>query len=156
MVSWLNFTGISTHMPTDPHGARSPTYPTGDTPPQGRKISRKEQMSSKLIKEKVTSSSSHPPPLLSQGSCPSFYLEDTSSGRGFPTPKRSQCNSILHLFGAWLFEAALTGCKSRKILPPPRRRSLAVDACTNTTNFVFGMSSISSHFVFVLFTHQLQ
>ncbi|XP_078001249.1 ral GTPase-activating protein subunit beta-like [Glandiceps talaboti] len=27
-----------------------------------------------------------------------------------PVPKRPQCNSVLHLFGSWLFEASLTGC----------------------------------------------
>ena len=26
------------------------------------------------------------------------------------TPYRARCNSILHLFGSWLFEAALLGC----------------------------------------------
>lgn len=26
-------------------------------------------------------------------------------------PKRPQCNSILHLFGAWLFDASLTGVR---------------------------------------------
>ncbi|XP_071799267.1 ral GTPase-activating protein subunit beta-like isoform X2 [Asterias amurensis] len=143
------FLGISTYTstPTDPHGARTPTHPTGDTPPQGRKISRKEQMSTKPTKEKVTSS--HPPPLSSQASCASFCTEDTGSGRSFPAPKRSECNSVLHLFGAWLFEAALTGCKSRKILLPSRRRSLAVDACTNTTNFPFGKAFKRHHSIAV-------
>ncbi|XP_071504740.1 ral GTPase-activating protein subunit beta-like [Diadema antillarum] len=28
-----------------------------------------------------------------------------------PGPSHSECNSILHLFGAWLFQAALMGCK---------------------------------------------
>ena len=26
-------------------------------------------------------------------------------------PARPKCNSILHLFGEWLFEAALIGCE---------------------------------------------
>ncbi|XP_038075013.1 ral GTPase-activating protein subunit beta-like isoform X2 [Patiria miniata] len=142
------FLGISTHQSADPHTTRTPTLPPGDTPPPSRKISRKEQISTKQFKEKLTSSH-HPPPLSSQSSSQttmSFCVEDATDGRGSPTPRRSQCNSILHLFGAWLFEAALTGCKSRcKILPPPRRRSLAVDARTNTTNFALGKAFKRHH-----------
>ena len=34
-------------------------------------------------------------------------------------PYRARCNSILHLFGSWLFEAALLGCDlSTKSMPP--------------------------------------
>ncbi|XP_071962395.1 ral GTPase-activating protein subunit beta-like isoform X2 [Antedon mediterranea] len=29
--------------------------------------------------------------------------------------KRSQCNSLLHLFGAWLFEGAVSGCKFHSV-----------------------------------------
>ncbi|XP_030854723.1 ral GTPase-activating protein subunit beta isoform X2 [Strongylocentrotus purpuratus] len=42
-----------------------------------------------------------------------------------PGPSHSECNSILHLFGAWLFEAALMGCKFHGAATPapflPRR-----------------------------------
>ncbi|XP_022103685.1 ral GTPase-activating protein subunit beta-like [Acanthaster planci] len=140
------FLGILTPQSADPHSTRISTLPIDETPPLGRKISRKEQVSAKQIKEKVMSS--HAPPLSSQASSvtmASFCVEDATDGRGTPTPRRSQCNSILHLFGAWLFEAALTGCKSRKIASPPRRRSLAVDARTNITNFAFGKAFKRHH-----------
>nr|CAB3265419.1 ral GTPase-activating protein subunit beta [Phallusia mammillata] len=32
-----------------------------------------------------------------------------------PAPQRPQCNSVLHLFGEWLFDAALAGCKFEQI-----------------------------------------
>lgn len=39
-----------------------------------------------------------------------FFLRDDLSSL---TPYRSRCNSLLHLFGSWLFEAALLDCDGR-------------------------------------------
>lgn len=74
-----------------------------DTPPQVRKVMKSQAMSPSSFTGGGSISCLPPIPSFLDNSKTDIFI-----------PKRSDCNNILHLFGAWLFEAALTGCKVTK------------------------------------------
>ena len=52
-----------------------------------------------------------------------------------PAPYRARCNSLLHLFGSWLFEAALLDCETlhlSKVNPADRSRASSVSFTTES------------------------
>ncbi|CAG7818479.1 unnamed protein product [Allacma fusca] len=67
-------------------------------------------------------SSSQSSSLQSSGSV-SLSAVDIASIRPLPSPLRPRVNSILHLFGPWLFEAALISCDMTKLDGEVRRTS---------------------------------
>ncbi|XP_033125848.1 ral GTPase-activating protein subunit beta-like isoform X2 [Anneissia japonica] len=79
------------------------TNPNNKTPPQSVKHS-KMNYSTSVYREKPSKSVT-PSPLLTP------TPEGLNMIQLLQMEKRSQCNSILHLFGAWLFEGAVSGCK---------------------------------------------
>nr|XP_054758324.1 ral GTPase-activating protein subunit beta-like isoform X2 [Lytechinus pictus] len=74
-----------------------------------------------------------------------------------PGPSHSECNSILHLFGAWLFEAALMGCKFHGAATPapflPRRTgSLFVNPSSSSSSAASALSNSFSNTSTINFT----
>ena len=47
-----------------------------------------------------------------------LQIGNPSNISAYPAPHRARCNSILHLFGSWLFEAALLGSDAPGYLKP--------------------------------------
>ncbi|XP_071834992.1 ral GTPase-activating protein subunit beta-like isoform X2 [Apostichopus japonicus] len=106
-----------------------------DTPPQVRKVMKSHASSSSGF---GTGGATPPLPPIS-----SFM--DKPSTDSF-VPKRSDCNSIVHLFGAWLFEAALTGCKLHKgedkVPSQPRRITFAYGlSMANATTIAYNITN---------------
>ncbi|CAK8674449.1 unnamed protein product [Clavelina lepadiformis] len=60
--------------------------------------------------------------------------------RPHPASSRPQCNSILHLFGEWLFDAALAGCKFEKT----SRKKSPSEAGGRTTSIPYSITSSTS------------
>ncbi|XP_072031958.1 ral GTPase-activating protein subunit beta-like isoform X2 [Amphiura filiformis] len=140
------FLGLPSTQPAppqpDPLAVKSPNSLHPDTPPQGRKGIK----SSGGTKKERTSSTSQAhqqqfhqqqqqqqqQQVHSASSSSSLHggAEDSRSADGFRVfadASHSSCNSILNLYGSWLFEAALTGCKLQA-QSPTRRKSVAFDA----------------------------
>lgn len=125
MYTWTHTGTLVDHQqPTDGNESQrqsrvsSMSFPS-DTPPQVRKVMKSHPLSANGAGARESTSSL--PPM-------SHFLDNKPSEDTF-IPKRSECNSILHLFGAWLFEAALTGCKLHKgedkVPSQPRRITFA-------------------------------
>nr|CAD7199102.1 unnamed protein product [Timema douglasi] len=110
--------GVSSHPPSATH---SPT------PPPQRRLAKSFSVapsatSKGLPKSSLigltssrTGASSHPPSTPNSGPSSASSLTSMTSlgldGRPPLASARPKCNSILHLFGEWLFEAAYVGCE---------------------------------------------
>ncbi|XP_025089592.1 ral GTPase-activating protein subunit beta-like isoform X4 [Pomacea canaliculata] len=100
-----------TLMSTAQTSSRIPAT-TPSTPPGQRKSAKPMSVLTGSLTAKVTSKTSQVtksvvPPPVSQTVQGKIALESR-----FPfAPTRPKCNSILHLFGSWLFDAALAGVK---------------------------------------------
>ncbi|CAJ1051212.1 ral GTPase-activating protein subunit beta-like [Xyrichtys novacula] len=81
--------------------------PATTSPPAHAKRLRAVHVSKATSKPPMTSSSPHPwkTPTCPPSYCPPLY----SSPRSSPSPMRCNLDSLLHLFGHWLFDAALVG-----------------------------------------------
>ncbi|KAL2103252.1 hypothetical protein ACEWY4_000120 [Coilia grayii] len=93
-----------------------PPSSTSSTPPHSRK--HRSTVGSKTSSKSSSSSGSHPlrssshPP---SGSSPLSSPNQSSwEPRPLPAPSRPKVNSILDLFGQWLFDAALVHCKLQR------------------------------------------
>ncbi|XP_076463976.1 ral GTPase-activating protein subunit beta-like isoform X2 [Babylonia areolata] len=100
-------------MSTAQPASRHPPAATPSTPPGQRKPAKPMSVLTGSLTAKVSSKASQaakvtagaPPPVNQP-------VGKLSLESRFPfAPTRPQCNSILHLFGAWLFDAALAGVK---------------------------------------------
>ncbi|XP_070848760.1 ral GTPase-activating protein subunit beta [Chaetodon trifascialis] len=73
--------------------------PSINPPPLHNRRLKPANVSRTTNKPLMTSSSTHHPP---------SFIPQFSSPRPFPSPFRCNVDSLLHLFGCWLFDAALT------------------------------------------------
>ncbi|KAI1897030.1 hypothetical protein AGOR_G00078920 [Albula goreensis] len=112
------FLGISRlkvdSAPPTPVNRQSMSIPpptTATTPPHSRK--HRPTVINKSSSKASTGSTAHPPKVSPQSSASPFSSPTQASmePHPVPAPARSKVNSILHLFGQWLFEAALVYCK---------------------------------------------
>ncbi|XP_013391687.1 ral GTPase-activating protein subunit beta isoform X2 [Lingula anatina] len=105
--------------------------PGSSTPPSQRK-NRGFSMSSgqysvKGAIQKAMGSKTQPPAtFIPSDQAVPFQLSLDS--RSPYAPARPKCNSLLHLFGAWLFDGALVGVKSLGKSGPPSRRTSFLEA----------------------------
>uniref|UniRef100_H3C645 Ral GTPase-activating protein subunit beta n=1 Tax=Tetraodon nigroviridis TaxID=99883 RepID=H3C645_TETNG len=82
------------------------------TPPHSRK--QRHTVVTKTASKSSTVSVVHTAHLLAPSSSPTLLSSPNQSSwesRPLPAPARPRVNSILHLFGQWLFDAALVHCK---------------------------------------------
>ncbi|KAG9331181.1 hypothetical protein JZ751_019895 [Albula glossodonta] len=112
------FLGISRlkvdSAPPTPVNRQSMSIPpptTATTPPHSRK--HRPTVINKSSSKASMGSTVHPPKVSPQSSASPFSSPTHASmePHPVPAPSRSKVNSILHLFGQWLFEAALVYCK---------------------------------------------
>uniref|UniRef100_A0A3B4CJR6 Ral GTPase-activating protein subunit beta n=1 Tax=Pygocentrus nattereri TaxID=42514 RepID=A0A3B4CJR6_PYGNA len=83
-----------------------PTTTTNTTPPHSRR--HRPTAVTKTTSKTTTSKVSHQPSSTSPLSSPN---QTSSEPRPLPAPTRPKVNSVLNLFGQWLFDAALVHCK---------------------------------------------
>ncbi|XP_041953410.1 ral GTPase-activating protein subunit beta-like isoform X3 [Alosa sapidissima] len=102
----------------------APPSSTSSTPPHSRRhrsavASKTSSKSSSSSGSHAVRSSSHPP----SGSSPLSSPNQSSwEPQPLPAPSRPKVNSILDLFGQWLFDAALVHCKlQRGLIHDPSR-----------------------------------
>ncbi|XP_036388548.1 ral GTPase-activating protein subunit beta-like [Megalops cyprinoides] len=88
-----------------------PPTSTATTPPHSRK--HKPTVVTKTTSKASSGSTVHPPKVSQQTSTSPLPSpnQTCSEPRPLPAPSRPKVNSILHLFGHWLFDAALVHCK---------------------------------------------
>ncbi|GLH11054.1 Uncharacterized protein GBIM_15903 [Gryllus bimaculatus] len=108
--------GASSHPPSATH---SPT------PPPQRRLAKSFSVAPSAVTKGIpkasllgltssrASATTHPPSTPNSGpSSTSTMLSLGHDSRSPLAPTRPKCNSILHMFGEWLFEAAYIGCES--------------------------------------------
>ncbi|XP_041953413.1 ral GTPase-activating protein subunit beta-like isoform X4 [Alosa sapidissima] len=105
----------------------APPSSTSSTPPHSRRhrsavASKTSSKSSSSSGSHAVRSSSHPP----SGSSPLSSPNQSSwEPQPLPAPSRPKVNSILDLFGQWLFDAALVHCKlQRGLIHDPSRTAV--------------------------------
>uniref|UniRef100_A0A3P8YA54 Ral GTPase-activating protein subunit beta n=1 Tax=Esox lucius TaxID=8010 RepID=A0A3P8YA54_ESOLU len=89
-----------------------PTTNTNTTPPHSRR--HKPTGVTKTASKTSTASTAHQPKVSHQPSTNSPLSspnQTSSEPRPLPAPTRPKVNSVLNLFGQWLFDAALVHCK---------------------------------------------
>ncbi|XP_078313092.1 ral GTPase-activating protein subunit beta-like isoform X3 [Crassostrea virginica] len=110
------------------------------TPPGQRKSSRPMSVFSSSNKGAKTANTSAPQPKANTPMLSSLIFHEP---RQSPAPNRPKCDSILHLFGAWLFDAALARVKfhnCHKMVPEQgsvhsdRRSSSLTDSRRNSVS----------------------
>ncbi|KAJ8369641.1 hypothetical protein SKAU_G00096690 [Synaphobranchus kaupii] len=99
--------------PTPVNRLSMPPATTVTTPPHSRKHRPLTAVVSKNSNKGSVGSVSHPPKAPQQTSASPLSSPSQSSlePRPLPAPSRPKVNSILNLFGQWLFDAALVHCK---------------------------------------------
>ncbi|XP_066558893.1 ral GTPase-activating protein subunit beta isoform X5 [Amia ocellicauda] len=100
--------------PTPVNRLSMPPAPTttNTTPPHNRR--HRTVTVNKTTMKSTTASTTHPPKVQHQTSSTSPLSspnQTSSEPRPLPAPTRPKVNSILNLFGQWLFDAALVHCK---------------------------------------------
>ncbi|XP_041352672.1 ral GTPase-activating protein subunit beta-like isoform X2 [Gigantopelta aegis] len=117
-----------------PQSTCKQTSATPVTPPGQRKMAKPMQVLAGTLTQRASSKPSH---LLQK-----LHLPPTNNiqthlciDNQLPfSPSRPRCNSILHLFGAWLFDAALVGVKLHSLHAAP-------DKPNRTSSFLESLTS---------------
>ncbi|XP_018581458.1 ral GTPase-activating protein subunit beta isoform X5 [Scleropages formosus] len=98
--------------PTPVNRLTMPPPPSTTTPPHSRK--HRPTGATKVTAKASTGTTAHPPKVSHQPSSTSPLSspnQTNSEPRPLPAPSRPKVNSVLNLFGQWLFDAALVHCK---------------------------------------------
>ncbi|XP_072384831.1 ral GTPase-activating protein subunit beta isoform X2 [Diabrotica undecimpunctata] len=140
---------VVTGAGTDKIKEAPPPITHSPTPPTQRRLAKSFSVTPSSVNKGIpktsligltTSRSSAVPPLVNSGPSSTSSISSLTSFSSEPktplAPGRAKCNTILHLFGEWLFEAAFIGCElSQKNTGEPKRPNSFIMDGKSSMNF---------------------